>query len=213
MFSQQDLIRLLYLAPLVLFSLSFHELAHGFIAYKMGDSTAKSQGRLSLNPLAHLDPVGTLMLLISMLSGFGIGWAKPVPIDTGNFRSPRKGFLLVSLAGPASNFLLAILFGSILRFLGPAIFSNAIITTILAMGTVMNLSLAVFNLIPIPPLDGSRIILYFLRGQALNFWLQIERYRFVVIIAIIFLSGNILHIIVGTPVNFLFKLITGFSLG
>ena len=165
-----NIFEILWSLPAVLIAITVHEYAHGFAAYYYGDSTAKLAGRLTLNPLAHLDPVGTLMLLL-----FRIGWAKPVPINYGNLRDPKKDIIKVSFAGPCSNILVAFLFAMFLRlndFLLQSIFINSFqnlpnlfITFIrgwfvfLQTGVIINLILAIFNLIPIPPLDGHHILL------------------------------------------------------
>jgi len=154
--------------PVLLFSLTFHEFAHAWSAYRLGDPTAAALGRLTLNPLHHLDIFGTLVLFVS---GFRFGWAKPVPVNVFNFRDPKFGMFVTSAAGPASNILLAFGCGMLLRLTGTLGFAGneglaAAITQVLFWGLVMNLSLAFFNLIPIPPLDGSKIIL----GLAPDSW-------------------------------------------
>lgn len=156
------LINLLISVPAVLLCLSVHEAAHGFAANALGDPTAKNAGRLTLDPLRHLDPIGTLCLLF-----FHVGWAKPVPINTRNFRHPRRDIALTSLAGPASNFLLAL----IALFFSRLLFSSSL-PVLVALGlfcrttAVMSIGLGVFNLIPVPPLDGSKILFSFLPYQA-----------------------------------------------
>ena len=144
--------------PIVLFSLSVHEVAHGYAAYKFGDPTAHNLGRLSLNPLKHLHPIGTICMLL-----FGFGWAKPVPINTRYFRNPKIGMAISALAGPVSNLLLAfiafIIQAYIIRF-SPSEISKFIYVLFLFFVEFfsLNIALAVFNLLPIPPLDGSRIL-------------------------------------------------------
>jgi Zn-dependent protease len=147
----------------LLFSLTFHEAAHAWMSNRLGDPTARMLGRLTLNPLAHLDLFGTLMLV---MSGFRFGWAKPVPVDLRNFADPRKGMFLTAAAGPISNVILAIGCGLVVRVLigsgwGTEIQSGFLhaLGKIFAMGVIMNLSLAFFNLIPLPPLDGSKILM------------------------------------------------------
>ena len=147
--------------PVLLFSLTFHEAAHAWMSNRIGDPTARMLGRLTLNPLAHLDVFGTLMLF---LSGFRFGWAKPVPVDPRNFSDPKRGMFLTAAAGPASNIILAIACGFAVRVMiaawGTSVTDgfNGALLRILGMGVVMNLSLAFFNLIPLPPLDGSKIL-------------------------------------------------------
>jgi Zn-dependent protease len=139
---------LILLIPVLLFALVFHEFSHGWVANKLGDPTAKNQGRLTLNPLAHLDPFGSLMILF-----VGFGWAKPVPVDSRYLANPRKDMMKIAFAGPASNLLLALIGGLIIRLTGYV----DTFTSMLILFTQINISLAVFNMIPIPPLDGSQI--------------------------------------------------------
>jgi len=139
---------LVLLIPVLLFALVFHEFSHGWVANKLGDPTAKNQGRLTLNPIAHLDPIGSMMILF-----VGFGWAKPVPVDSRYLANPRKDMMKIALAGPASNLLLAFLGGILIRLTGYA----GPLTSMLILFTQINISLAVFNMIPIPPLDGSQI--------------------------------------------------------
>ena len=139
---------LVLLIPVLLFALVFHEFSHGWVAYKLGDPTARNQGRLTLNPIAHLDPIGSMMILF-----VGFGWAKPVPVDSRYLANPRKDMMKIALAGPASNLLLAFLGGILIRLTGYA----GPLTSMLILFTQINISLAVFNMIPIPPLDGSQI--------------------------------------------------------
>jgi len=139
---------LLLLVPVLLFSLCFHEFAHAWMAYKLGDPTAKHSGRLTLNPLAHLDPMGSLMILF-----VGFGWAKPVPVDARYLKNPRIDMMKVAFAGPAANLLLAFVGGTIIR---TQIVGGSLIL-MLVLFTQINIMLAVFNMIPIPPLDGSQI--------------------------------------------------------
>ena len=145
-----------------------HEMGHGYMALRQGDYTAKFMGRLTLNPIPHIDPVGLIMFVLTSISGsFVFGWAKPVPIDVRNFRNPRHGLMLVALAGPLTNVLLAILFGLLLKItitLFPILAyqdSSAYIfvLSVLQMGIIINLGLALFNLFPIPPLDGSKVVM------------------------------------------------------
>lgn len=139
--------------PAVLWALSFHEFCHGWAAYKLGDRTAAYQGRLSLNPLDHLDPIGTLMLVF-----FRFGWAKPVPINSRYFKNPRRDIALVSLAGAAGNFLTAFVFGVIIRLFPAMLFYSMPIRQLVFNMIVINIGLGVFNLLPIPPLDGSKVL-------------------------------------------------------
>ena len=139
---------LVLLIPVLLFALVFHEFSHGWVANKLGDPTAKNQGRLTLNPMAHLDPIGSMMILF-----VGFGWAKPVPVDSRYLANPRKDMMKIAFAGPASNLLLAFIGGILIRITGYA----GPLSSMLILFTQINISLAVFNMIPIPPLDGSQI--------------------------------------------------------
>ncbi|MGY8780758.1 MAG: site-2 protease family protein [Fidelibacterota bacterium] len=139
---------LVLLIPVLLFALVFHEFSHGWVAHKLGDPTAKNAGRLTLNPTAHLDMFGTLMILF-----VGFGWAKPVPVDSRYLANPRTDMMKIAFAGPAANLLLAFIGGTLIRMTG----YMGSFTSMLMMFTQINITLAVFNMIPIPPLDGSQI--------------------------------------------------------
>lgn len=151
-----QLIEYLIIAPPILLALTVHEYAHAYVANRLGDPTAKLMGRLTLNPLVHLDLLGTAMLFI-----VHIGWAKPVPVNPINFRNPKRDLLWVSLAGPAANLLLAFLFGIALRIIGIGylVGDMGVILKMIWYGMYINIILAVFNLFPIPPLDGSKILM------------------------------------------------------
>ena len=159
MFGRFDLESLLYAIAAILIALTIHEASHAFAAYRLGDPTAKTLGRLSLNPLVHLDPMGTILIVFTMLAGFGIGWGKPVPVDPRYLRpNPKTGMALVSLAGPLSNVLTAFVLYLPVR-LGMDVYTSDIAAGL--AGTLMQLSiwLACFNLIPLPPLDGFSVLL------------------------------------------------------
>lgn len=164
---------LLTLAPPILLALTFHEFAHAWTANKLGDPTARNAGRLTLNPLAHLDPIGTLMLFIVRF-----GWAKPVPVDPRYLQHPRRDMMWIALAGPASNVLLAFLCGMLLRQIGlmPTVGMMDTFTRMLFWSVQINLILAFFNLIPLPPLDGSRILAGLLPLKQAHQYSQIEQY-------------------------------------
>ena len=182
--AKQLLIIFLMWLPIIMLSLSFHEASHAFIAYKLGDPTARNFGRVTLNPVKHLDPIG----FIAMLT-IGFGWAKPCPVNTRNFRNPRKGFALSSLAGPVSNMILALGFAvlmaifyliylivAIVRGLAePPVFVDYI-QMFLYYGIYLNVSLAIFNFLPVPPLDGSRILGLILPDKVYYAFLKYERY-------------------------------------
>ncbi len=173
--------RLVYWIPAILVGLTFHEYAHGRVAEKLGDKTARYAGRLTLNPLPHLDPIGFLLLLLA-----GFGWAKPVPVNPYNLRGDvRTGLMLVSLAGPATNILLALGAAVLLSIVGPA---SPIVAWIDPLIWI-NLVLAFFNLIPIPPLDGSKILAGLIPGSS-ALLAHLERYGFIILIVLVF-SGAI----------------------
>ena len=188
---------------IIIFSATIHEFFHGWVAYYLGDSTAKDEGRLTINPLKHIDPIGTVILPIFLLmtSGMFIGWAKPVPYNPNNLSDRKYGSLKVAVAGPVSNLLIALIIGLILRFSLPLGFGYNFLST-LSLIVVINISLALFNLIPLPPLDGSKI-LFDLFPQTRNF---LEgQIGFLGIILIIFYGAQIL-----SPISrFLFSLIVG----
>lgn len=179
------LISLVSLLCLIL-AITFHEFCHALAADRLGDPTPRSLGRLTLNPLAHADPIGTFLLpLFSALSGIPtIGWAKPVPIDPFNFRKPKRDEIITSLAGPLSNLSLAITSSLFLRFIP---ITSPITSYILYIFILINISLAIFNLIPIPPLDGSHIFLNLLPEKSRIKWEEaFSQYGFILLILLIF---------------------------
>jgi len=193
----------------LLFSVIIHELAHGYVAYSLGDPTAKYEGRLTLNPLKHLDPIGSVilpLLLFIVGSPFLFGWAKPVPINPYNFRDQKYGEIKVSIAGPVSNFLLAIIFGLILRFIPQNfILADSRILVALSFIVSINIWLAVFNLIPVPPLDGSWILFSFLPEKFAGFKNFLRQYGIVILVLLILFGGTLWFNII----SFLFQFITG----
>ncbi len=194
---------------IVLFTaISVHEFSHGYVAYKLGDPTAKSMGRLTLNPLAHLDPLGALMMIFCRF-----GWANPVPVNPYYFKEPKKDMALVAIAGPLSNIVLAFLSCTVYAFL--YIFalkfqlaSNVAVSFLLELFIAcaeLNISFAVFNLIPFPPLDGSKILFSILPNEAYNRLLTYERYGTIVLIILSFsgILGNILGVVINPFVDLL----------
>jgi Zn-dependent protease len=186
-FDPQTIVMLVLLIP----SITFHEFMHGYAAYRLGDPTAKNAGRLTLNPIKSIDPIGTILLpLLMFISGGPIfGYAKPVPYNPMYFKNLRKGELITGFSGPLANFALA-LFGAALSWgavfsfaFAPAV-ANALIIVGVTM-TQLNLVLMFFNLIPIPPLDGSSIVPIFLPDKAMRGWYQIQRYSFVILIGLL----------------------------
>lgn len=187
-----DVYEFLIRIPIILFSLTVHEIAHGYTAYKLGDPTAKSLGRLSLNPLKHLDPIGALCMLL-----FGFGWAKPVPINTRYFKKPRGGMALTALAGPLSNLLMSLVafigLSYVLVLGGTQAFSPEIngvrfLYIFFQVFCTLNLGLAIFNLVPVPPLDGSRILLVFLPDKLYFGVMRYERYIYLALLVCLYLG-------------------------
>lgn len=179
---------LLYSLPGIVLALTIHEYSHAMAAYAMGDNTAKQYGRLTLNPIAHMDPLGFLCLIVTRR----FGWAKPVPVNDMNFKNRKKGMLLVSLAGPMSNFITALVIAIIYAVFYKSI--GEMIRTMLQIAYIINLSIGVFNLIPIPPLDGSKILESFLTDRQRFFMRRYAIYSNIIIILLIFsgIIGSIL---------------------
>lgn len=194
------ILQLIILAPPLLLALTCHEFAHGYIAYKLGDPTAKMLGRLTLNPLKHLDPIGTIAFFF-----IKFGWAKPVPVDPRHFRNPQKDMLWVALAGPATNLLLAMLSAlatKTLWALAPLIPANALtqglfvpLNGMLVASVWINLVLCIFNFLPIPPLDGSKILMGILPPKIAYEYEKVEKYGFIFLIILAF-SGVLSKVIV-----------------
>ena len=185
-----DLQRMLLIIPPLLFSLSVHEAAHGYVAYRFGDNTAKMLGRITLNPIKHLDPIGTLMLLFSGL----FGWAKPVPVNYRNLRNLRRAIFWISIAGPLSNLALAVLFSLIYRgldmlYIAYPQYGGSLFAPLLAMANLavlMNIGLFVFNMLPIHPLDGSKVLDSFLPPKLSMEYSRLEPYGFVILVFLMF---------------------------
>jgi Zn-dependent protease len=180
--------------PVILAALTFHEYAHGWVADKLGDSTARLSGRLTFNPLAHLDPIGTLALIFSP-----VGWAKPVPVNFTNLRRPRRDMIWVAAAGPGANLILAAVSAWSLRLFegGGAIVESSWLAGLatplylmLQVSVLINVALAIFNLLPLPPLDGGRIVSGLLPPRQAASYGRLERYGFVILLVLIF-SGAV----------------------
>ncbi|MBQ3866676.1 MAG: site-2 protease family protein [Clostridia bacterium] len=222
------LLDFLFTLPVILVSLSVHELSHGLISDKLGDPTARNMGRLTLNPIKHIDPFGFIALLF-----FHVGWAKPVMVDTRYFKKPKRDMALTALAGPVSNFILAVLFSFIfvglVRFVPDNNYSSviaylnglaslsggvsvgAVITVLAYYFVFINIGLGVFNLIPIPPLDGSKIIYAFLPDRVLMRILPYERYIQIVLFVLVWLGvlSTPIHYLTSAVYSFLIRIATG----
>ena len=198
---QYFLVSLVLSLPIVLLSLSVHETAHGYVAYRLGDPTAHSMGRLTLNPIKHIDPIGFICMVL-----FGFGWAKPVPVNTRYFKKPKRDMALTGAAGPISNLLLAFVFAVLMRieltvysFVETTELTYQIffwLETFLYLGIRLNVSLAVFNLIPVPPLDGSRIFLSLLPSDTYFKIMKYERYIYIALMVALLFG------LLDTPISF-----------
>ena len=211
------IMQMLLSLPIIMLTLSVHEYAHGLIAKKLGDPTADNLGRLTINPLKHIDPIGFIMFLL-----IGVGYAKPVPITSRNFKKPRRDMALVGAAGPISNAIMALIFTTLLKVFDlfiPLIYSSGeawaitasgYFVMLLYLGIYYNVAFALFNLIPAPPLDGSRILYAFLPSRILFRVQQYERYFFIGVLAIMLVFSVLGISVIGTVTNFfvdlLFKL-------
>jgi Zn-dependent protease len=201
----KDPVAFLILSVLLLYSIIFHELAHGWVAYKMGDPTAKWLGRLTLNPIKHLDLIGSLMLLV-----FGFGWAKPVPVNIENIPNRRKGLILVSSAGIVANIICAFIALLIYRVFSPE--HSGMPEQIIILFARINIMLAAFNLIPIPPLDGSKILMGFTSESVTRFLVQIEPFGFFIVIGLLYIGAlnpliNFFQYIILTAISLLLSAI------
>ena len=183
--------------PGLLVAIIFHELAHGYTAYRLGDPTAKDAGRLTLNPIKHIDPVGFLFMLI-----FRFGWAKAVPINPGYFKNRKRDTILVSLAGVTTNFILAFIIGAILVNVP---LKNEIVTQMLQMGLWYNIMLGVFNILPFPPLDGSKVVASLLPVKWEAFFYKNERYFYFILLFLI--ATRMIQKIIGPLIIFVFNFI------
>ena len=211
----------LIVAVPALICITVHELAHGYTAYKLGDNTAKEMGRLTLNPIKHIDIVGLAMILL-----VGFGWAKPVPVDMRNFKHPKAYMAVTAFAGPLSNLILAVIVTFIFLFVMPyesfnnflydfSFGSPSLVNLIIFRMILLNLMLAVFNLLPIPPLDGSKVVFSLLPENIYNKIMKYERYGMILLLLLVFsgrfLSVDIFGILVTRPATFLLFGITDFA--
>lgn len=218
----------LIVVPIILMSIIIHEISHGFVALLLGDDTAKRYGRLSLNPLRHIDLFGTvilpILLLITTRGGLVFGYAKPVPINPYNFKDVKRDTGLSAAAGPVSNFIIATVFAVLVRIIGtlpyhPYTFSGSLLVFILEacfLIVFFNLILGCFNLIPFPPLDGSKILGIFLPDRYYYPYMRMERQGMIVFMGIILVSylfgWNLIGRIILPPISILMRILTGYSL-
>jgi Zn-dependent protease len=195
--------------PVILFALTVHEFSHAWVAGLLGDDTAKRQGRLTLNPLAHLDVLGTVLMFIVWF-----GWAKPVPVNPLNFKNPRKGMLLVAIAGPVSNLLMAIAAGLILRSGVLGIVASSLtgpLVVVIILTLQFGIALAVFNMIPLPPLDGSRVLYGLLPERQAYAYSRFEPYGMIVLFGLFFFGSRAFTYILWYPVSIITRVLSGYS--
>lgn len=227
---KQAIISLLLTLPVILIALSFHEASHAYVAYKMGDRTAYNLGRLTFNPIKHLDPIGFICMLV-----FGYGWAKPVPINTRNFKNPKRGMALTAIAGPICNLILGSISTVLFvltdylseRFAAEIIQNQFLYNVVLVLaifffyGGIMNFMFAAFNLIPIPPFDGSRFFSLFLPTKWYFGLMKLERYSMIIVLGISFICSRLFNFSpfswvaeklfygIANPISLLLRLIFG----
>jgi Zn-dependent protease len=200
----------IWLLP-ILFAITLHEVAHGYVAYRLGDNTARSLGRLSLNPIHHIDPVGTLLVpgILLALGGFVFGWAKPVPVDYRRLKKPKRDMALVAVAGPLSNLAMAFCWAFLARAAGGM--QTDFVSTPLGLmglaGIAINVVLMVLNLLPIPPLDGGRVLVGLLPDRWSFALARLEPYGFYVLLAL--MATNTLTLVIGGPVHVLESFLFG----
>lgn len=200
----------IFIIIILIMSVVIHEVSHGYAALALGDPTAKYQGRLTLNPLSHLDPIGSFLvpLIGYFAGGFIIGWAKPVPFNPYNLRDAKWGEALVAVAGPLSNISLAVIFGLLIRFGGNLIILNSAFLSLASFVVLINITLAIFNLIPIPPLDGSKILFAFLPYKWQSFKQSFEKFGLIFVFVFIFFLWQIMSPVI----RYLFTLLTGVAI-
>ncbi len=201
-----DLRTFLYLVPILLASLTLHELAHAYVATRLGDPTPREHGRLTLNPIAHLDPLGTIMFVITyFLASVPFGWAKPVAVQLGYFRRPKQDMALVAIAGPATNFLIALVCVAALVHL--ALGQRAF--EVVALSYQVNLVLGLFNLIPVPPLDGSRVVGAFMDDATYERWSALDQYGMLAVFALIFIFRQEFSTLLGSAMDHSTRVMVG----
>ncbi len=201
----------------IIFAITVHEVAHGWVASKLGDPTARLAGRLTLNPVKHIDPLGTVVvpLVMIVLTPFAFGWAKPVPVDWRNLRQPRRDMALVAAAGPGANVIMLLLWTLLLSLLftpgAPVSWQENLLLEMAQVGVIINIVLIALNLLPLPPLDGSRIVTAFLSPVAAQKYNTLERWGLPILIVLIFTGvlGKILHPLIGFMLGGVNRLLGG----
>lgn len=211
--SRDALESFLLLLPVLVLSMTLHEIAHGYVAWRLGDPTSKMLGRLSPNPLRHVDPLGTAMFAITWFGSGGsfiFGWAKPIPVQPRFFNHPQRGMALVALAGPAVNFVIALLLAAFLVH-GPEL--TGIAQQVVVGAFLVNIVLGVFNLLPIPPLDGSRILGVIMPREMYERWSDLDRYGMIILLGLFFLLQKpffeILNTLTTGVTDILFRIVGG----
>jgi len=198
-----DILTMLLRIPGLLFAISVHESAHGYVAYLQGDDLPKRQGRITLNPIPHIDIFGVISLML-----FGFGWAKPVITDPKNYKNPKVGMGLTALAGPVANIMSAIVFAIVLKYIDKYNFiSNRFFLIMLQQAYLINVYLAIFNLLPIPPLDGSKILFIFAPTKYMEFYYRFELVGQIILIACIFFAPYLLSFVLKPIAYFVFTFI------
>jgi Zn-dependent protease len=198
---------IVFLIPVILISLTIHEYSHGMMAHLLGDDTAKNQGRLTFNPLKHLDPIGVVFFLI-----MHVGWAKPVPVDPRNLKDPHRDMLFIAAAGPASNLALALVCGFLLSFLGPINQMDPLLLGFLKWGIICNVGLVVFNMLPIFPLDGSSVLKGLVPRRMAIKLEGLDKFGAMALLGAVLLDNfagtRILGTILGLPIQFMVEFLT-----
>lgn len=209
---QLTLVQTLAVAAIpILFAITLHEVAHGWVARHFGDRTAEMLGRLTVNPLKHIDPIGTVLVpaLALMTTGFLFGWAKPVPVATRNLRNPRRDMMLVAAAGPIANIVMAIFWAFFVRIVGMSGMEGmtaVFFQTMGQIGVLINVILAVFNMLPIPPLDGGRVLSGLLPPHASARLEALEPYGLIIVLAFIFLAWGYLRPVIAVVTGFIYSI-------
>lgn len=195
-----DPVHIVFTLAALLVATTCHEFAHALVADRLGDSTPRALGRLTLNPLVHLDPIGTLSILF-----FGFGWARPVPVNARNFHDPRQGMLQVALAGPLANVTVAFIVGALLQV--PGLFAGTVLGDLVELVVLINVLLAVFNLIPVPPLDGSRVVESLLPAKQAMEFVRLQPYGMIILLGLLYtgIAGRVMS----PAVRWLFHAATG----